>query len=122
MHRSGTSFLGECCGALGYALPRDSGGPADDNPRGHFEPQAVVALNEAILASRGAVWNRVGPLDLPPAQAAALATNETLVARLARIERFETAAEAPKGAVTLTVGGATFCLPLAEVIDIAAMN
>ncbi|ARJ70247.1 hypothetical protein B0A89_12055 [Paracoccus contaminans] len=67
MHRSGTSFLGECCGALGYALPRDSGGPADDNPRGHFEPQAVVALNEAILTSLGAVWNRVGPLDLPPA-------------------------------------------------------
>ena len=30
------------------------------------------------------------------------------------------AAEAPKGAVTLTVQGATFSLPLAEVIDIAA--
>ena len=30
------------------------------------------------------------------------------------------AAEAPKGAVTLTVEGATFCLPLADVIDIAA--
>ena len=43
-----------------------------------------------------------------------------LVARLARVERFEAAAEAPKGAVTLTVQGASFCLPLADVIDIAA--
>jgi valyl-tRNA synthetase len=59
-------------------------------------------------------------LDLSEAQGAMLAANRPLVARLARIERFETAAEAPKGAITLTVGGATFCLPLADVIDIAA--
>jgi valyl-tRNA synthetase len=59
-------------------------------------------------------------LALSPEQAAALDTNRTLVARLARIDRFETAPEAPKGAVTLTVQGASFCLPLAEVIDIAA--
>ena len=65
MHRSGTSFLGESCGALGFALPRDAGGPAEDNPRGHFEPQAVVALNDAILAEHGAFWLRVGPVALP---------------------------------------------------------
>ena len=59
-------------------------------------------------------------LDLAPGQAAALETNRALVSRLARVERFETAAEAPKGAVTLTVQGAAFCLPLADVIDIAA--
>lgn len=53
-------------------------------------------------------------------QAAALEVNRALVARLARVERFETAAEAPRGAVTLAVQGASFCLPLAEVIDIAA--
>ncbi|MFC0811445.1 glycosyltransferase [Paracoccus panacisoli] len=65
MHRSGTSFLGECCGALGLALPDDRGAPAPDNPRGHFEPQAVVALNDAILAEAGAVWQRIGAPDLP---------------------------------------------------------
>ncbi len=59
-------------------------------------------------------------LAITPAQQAALETNRALVARLARVERFETAAEAPKGAVTLTVQGASFCLPLAEVIDIEA--
>jgi valyl-tRNA synthetase len=59
-------------------------------------------------------------LDLSPAQAEALERNRALVARLARVERFEAAAEAPKGAVTLAVEGASLCLPLAEVIDIAA--
>ncbi|HHY02633.1 MAG TPA: sulfotransferase family protein, partial [Paracoccus sp.] len=65
MHRSGTSYLGECCGALGLALPHDTGGPAPDNPRGHFEPRAVVALNDTILTEQGAVWLRAGRLDLP---------------------------------------------------------
>ena len=59
-------------------------------------------------------------LDLAGPQAAVLERNQPLVARLARVERFEAAAEAPAGAVTLTVQGATFSIPLAEVIDIAA--
>ena len=96
------------------------------DPAADAEMGWVIALIEEIRSARAQMHVPAGAkiplvaLDLPPAQAAALATNETLVARLARIERFETAAEAPKGAVTLTVGGATFCLPLAEVIDIAA--
>lgn len=80
MHRSGTSFLGESCGALGFTLPRDAGGPAEDNPRGHFEPQAVVALNDAILAERGASWLRVGPVDLPAPDEALLARMDAAVA------------------------------------------
>jgi valyl-tRNA synthetase len=59
-------------------------------------------------------------LAIAPAQAEALERNRALVARLARVERFEKAAEAPKGAVTLSVQGAAFCLPLADVIDITA--
>ena len=59
-------------------------------------------------------------LSLSPAQAEALERNRPLVARLARVERFEQAAEAPKGAVTIAREGGTFCLPLADVIDIAA--
>lgn len=80
MHRSGTSFLGESCGALGFALPRDAGGPAEDNPRGHFEPQAVVALNDAILAEQGASWLRVGPVNLPAPGDALLARMDAAVA------------------------------------------
>lgn len=79
MHRSGTSYLGECCGALGLALPRDAGGPAPDNPRGHFEPRAVVALNDAILAEQGAVWLRAGRLDLPAPDSALLARMDAAV-------------------------------------------
>ena len=79
MHRSGTSYLGECCGALGLALPHDTGGPAPDNPRGHFEPRAVVALNDAILAQQGAVWLRAGRLDLPAPDAALLAQMDAAV-------------------------------------------
>ena len=60
------------------------------------------------------------PRPRRPARPRRWSATAPLVARLARVERFETAAEAPKGAVTLTVQGATFCLPLADVIDIAA--
>ena len=59
-------------------------------------------------------------LDLAPPQAAALERNRPLVARLARVDRFERAAEAPRGAITLAREGGTFCLPLADVIDVAA--
>ncbi|SEH88263.1 glycosyltransferase [Paracoccus alkenifer] len=79
MHRSGTSYLSECCGALGLALPHDTGGPAPDNPRGHFEPRAVVALNDAILAQQGAVWLRAGRLDLPATDSALLAQMDAAV-------------------------------------------
>lgn len=80
MHRSGTSFLGESCGVLGYALPRDAGEPARDNPRGHFEPRAVVALNDRILSRQGAIWLRVGPAALPDADAAMMAQMDAAVA------------------------------------------
>jgi valyl-tRNA synthetase len=96
------------------------------DPAADAETGWVTALIDEIRSVRAQMHVPAGArvtlvaLDLAPAQAEALATNQALVARLARVERFETAAEAPKGAVTLTVGGATFCLPLAEVIDIAA--
>ncbi|MDO5528441.1 MAG: glycosyltransferase [Paracoccus sp. (in: a-proteobacteria)] len=60
MHRSGTSFLADCLGALGYALPEDRGGPAEDNPNGHFEPTGIVALNNSFLAARGRSWLDIG--------------------------------------------------------------
>jgi valyl-tRNA synthetase len=59
-------------------------------------------------------------LELDEAGKAALARNELLVKRLARVEEITEAAEAPKGAVTVAVEGGTFCLPLADIIDVAA--
>lgn len=81
MHRSGTSFLGESCGALGFTLPRDAGGPAEDNPRGHFEPRAVVALNDRVLSREGAIWLRVGPLALPSPTAAMLSQMDEAISQ-----------------------------------------
>ena len=47
-----------------------------------------------------------------------LARNETLLRRLARIERVETAESVPAGSATISVEGGEFCLPLADVIDV----
>jgi valyl-tRNA synthetase len=86
----------------------------------------VIGLIEEIRSVRAEMHVPAGAkiplieLDLAPQQAAALEANRPLVARLARIERFETAATAPKGAVTIARDGGTFCLPLADVIDVAA--
>ena len=90
------------------------------------EMRWVIGLIEEIRSLRAQMRVPAGArvalvaLGMSQAQAAALSRNRPMVERLARVERFETAAEAPKGAATLTVGGATFCLPLAEVIDVAA--
>jgi valyl-tRNA synthetase len=86
----------------------------------------VIGLIEEIRSVRAQMRVPAGAkvtlveLDLAPARAEALERNRALVARLARIETFESAAEAPKGAVTITVPEGTFCLPLAGVIDVAA--
>ena len=49
----------------------------------------------------------------------AYATNETLIKRLARVESLEEADTFPKGCVTIPAAGATFGLPLADIIDVA---
>jgi valyl-tRNA synthetase len=101
-------------------------GPELIDPAADAEMNWVIALIEEIRSVRAQMHVPAGArvtlvtLALGPDQQDALATNRALVAKLARVARFETAAEAPGGAVTLTVQGASFCLPLAEVIDIAA--
>jgi valyl-tRNA synthetase len=96
------------------------------DPGADAEMNWVFGLIEEIRSVRAQMHVPAGArvtlvqLDLAPPQAEALARNRALVAKLARIERFETAAEAPKGAVTVAREGGTFCLPLADVIDIAA--
>ena len=96
------------------------------DPDADAEMGWVIALIDEIRSVRAQMHVPAGArvtliaLDLGTDQAAALERNRPMVAKLARVERFETADEAPRGAVTLTVGGATLCLPLADVIDIAA--
>ncbi len=96
------------------------------DPVADAEMTWVTGLIEEIRSVRAQMHVPAGAkvtlvaLDLAGGQAAALERNRAMVARLARIERFETAAAAPAGAVTITCEGATFCLPLADVIDIAA--
>ena len=51
---------------------------------------------------------------------AAYATNEAMIKRLARIDSLTEAAEAPKGALTIATHGATFALPLADIINVEA--
>lgn len=52
----------------------------------------------------------------------ALARNAVLIQKMARISEITEASEAPKGAITIAVEGGTFCLPLADIIDIDAEN
>jgi valyl-tRNA synthetase len=96
------------------------------DPAADAEMNWVIGLIEEIRSVRAQMHVPAGArvtlvqLGATAVQAGALERNRALVARLARVERFDTAAETPKGAVTLTVQGASFCLPLADVIDIAA--
>jgi valyl-tRNA synthetase len=96
------------------------------DPAADAEMNWVTGLIDEIRSVRSEMHVPAGArvtlvdLGLAPSQAEALERNRAMVAKLARVERFETAAEAPRGAVTLAVQGASFCLPLADVIDIAA--
>ncbi len=86
----------------------------------------VIGLIENIRSIRAEMRVNAGAkipmiqLDLSLAGQAALKGNSLLIRRLARVSDISSAANAPKGAVTITVEGGTFCLPLADVIDLDA--
>jgi hypothetical protein len=64
MSRSGTSLLTNVLHTLGTTLPHDLMGAGHGNPIGHFEPQALVALNDDILRSLDRSWD--DPRPIPP--------------------------------------------------------
>ncbi|NRQ22322.1 glycosyltransferase [Aliiroseovarius sp. xm-v-204] len=65
MHRSGTSFLTEALGQMGFAIPNDRSAPAPDNLHGHFEPLALVGFNDRLLRETGTDWRRLNqPEDI----------------------------------------------------------
>jgi hypothetical protein len=63
MHRSGTSLLAYLLHVLGAALPLDLIGPGRGNPRGHWEPGSLVAINDRVLQLLGRSWNDPRPID-----------------------------------------------------------
>ncbi len=61
MHRSGTSALTRVLSLLGAGLPHHLVGAAAGNETGHWEPQKLVDLNDAMLAEAGTFagdWRR----------------------------------------------------------------
>ncbi|OUD10548.1 valine--tRNA ligase [Marivivens niveibacter] len=84
----------------------------------------AISMIEGIRSARAQMNVPVGlyvPVVMQDADAnakSALANNETLIKRLARVGDITEAAEAPKGSITITTTGATFALPLADIIDV----
>jgi hypothetical protein len=66
MHRSGTSFIAGALGFLGVSLgdPDRMLRPGSDNPKGYFEIQELMQLDDELLAYLGGAW------DQPPVLAA----------------------------------------------------
>lgn len=57
MHRSGTSALTRALNLLGCYLPENLIGAHETNQSGHWEPRAVVLLNDRALSSQGSDWS-----------------------------------------------------------------
>jgi valyl-tRNA synthetase len=94
------------------------------DPAAQAEMGFVTALIDEIRSARAQVHVPVGlkidliATDLPEAARAAWDRNEALIRRLARIDSFSEG-PAPKGAIALTVEGASFAIPLQGLIDVA---
>jgi valyl-tRNA synthetase len=86
----------------------------------------TISLIEGVRSAR-AQMNVPAGLQIPvlkletnAAADMALENNDSLIRKLARIASIEPADAPPKGAITVPVAGATFCLPLADIIDVDA--
>ncbi|MDW4497057.1 valine--tRNA ligase [Sulfitobacter sp. D35] len=84
----------------------------------------VVALIENVRSARAQMHVPAGlyvPLlvtEIDAAGEAAWARNEAMIKRLARVEALDRTESFPKGTVSIAMRGATFGLPLADIIDI----
>lgn len=63
MHRSGTSAFARVASLLGCDLPEDLMAGSEGNGIGHWESNAVVTLNDQLLASAGSRWDDWLPLN-----------------------------------------------------------
>jgi len=86
----------------------------------------VISLIEAVRSARQQMHVPAGlkipmlQLDLDAAGQAAWDRNSALILRQTRVESLDKVTEMPKGAITVAVDGGTFCLPLADIIDVGA--
>lgn len=56
MHRSGTSSVAGALSMLGAAAPRTLMEPGEDNPRGFWESEVLMGVNDRLLAAVGSSW------------------------------------------------------------------
>ncbi|MFW2588318.1 valine--tRNA ligase [Sagittula sp. SSi028] len=86
----------------------------------------VISLIEGVRSARAQMHVPAGLYvptlanGLTAEERGAWQRNEVLIKRLARIESMEEVDSFPKGCVTIPVGAATFAMPLADIIDVAA--
>ena len=59
MHRSGTSVLARCMEVFGFSLGSRLLPAQADNPKGFFEDEEIVNLNDEMLASLGSSWDKI---------------------------------------------------------------
>ncbi|MTJ05510.1 MAG: valine--tRNA ligase [Sediminimonas qiaohouensis] len=94
------------------------------NPEADREMNWVISVIEGVRSARAQMHVPAGlkiPMlvsDLDTSGRAAWDRNEALIMKLARIDSLTQSAEFPKGTVTVPVEGATFGLPLADIIDV----
>lgn len=99
---------------------------AFQDPVAEAEMSWVIAMIEGVRSARAqmnvpaGLYVPIVQLDADTNATAAWAANEAMIRRLARIDRLEISATAPKGSMTVATPGATFALPLAEIIDVSA--
>jgi hypothetical protein len=65
MHRSGTSIVAGALRLIGVSLgdPERLLRPGPDNPKGYFEVQSIVQLDDELLAQLGGAWDQPPVLD-----------------------------------------------------------
>jgi len=94
------------------------------DPAADAEMNWAISLIESVRSARAQVHVPVGlktPLvvsDMSEAARAAWTNNEVMIQRLARIEGLTEVDAFPKGCITIAAEGASFGLPLADVIDV----
>lgn len=63
MHRSGTSSVAGTLALLGATPPATLMRPAEDNPKGFWESEVLMTVDDAILAECGSRWDDWRPLS-----------------------------------------------------------
>ena len=95
-----------------------------DDPQARREMNWVTGLIDEVRSARAQMHVPAGLKvamlrhDLDRAAVQALGNNQALILRLARLESITQADTSPKGAITVSVEGGRFSIPLAGIIDI----